>query len=153
MDYQTVVTDVKTLAEKYVAQGQEVATISFDTLKAANGIVVEAAQTVAKTGAEAATALIGDAKANFEKATAAGVKAVAANPVAYLPSKTPAVEAFNSTVKTLNVTRGELVKTFESGFGSIKSTLTGTPAAVETVKATAKKVTKTAAAKAKKVAA
>jgi len=150
MDVQSLITEVTGRAEKYAAQGQEVATISFDTLKTANSIVVESVTTIAKTHAEAATTLFGEAKTNLGKASKDGVQAVIANPVAYLPATAPAAEAFSATVQTLLVTRGELVKTFEGGYQTIVATLTGEPATVasakKSVKAAAKK-TETAAKK------
>ncbi len=154
MDVQSLITEVTGRAEKFAAQGQEVATIGFDTLKTANSIVVESANTIAKTNADAATALFSGAKVSFEKATKDGVQAVIANPVAYIPATTPAVEAFNVTVQTLLDTKGELVKTFEGGYSTIVATLNGEAAvakAKKTVKAavaktdaTAKKVVKSA---------
>ena len=154
MDVQSLITEVTGRAEKFAAQGQEVATIGFDTLKTANSIVVESATTIAKTNADAATALFSGAKVSFEKASKAGVQAVIANPVAYLPVTTPAVEAFNSTVQTLLDTKGELVKTFEGGYSTIVATLNGEPAAAakKVVKAAAKK-TEVAAKKTVKAAA
>lgn len=150
MDVQSLITEVTGRAEKFAAQGQEVATIGFDTLKTANSIVLGSATTIAKTNADAATAIFGDAKVSFEKATKAGVQAVIANPVAYLPATTPAVEAFNATVQTLLDTKGELVKTFEGGYSTIVATINGTPAkkvvkaAAAKTEATAKKAVKSA---------
>ena len=40
MDVQSLITEVTGRAEKFAAQGQEVATIGFDTLKTANSIEV-----------------------------------------------------------------------------------------------------------------
>jgi hypothetical protein len=165
MDVQSLITEVTGRAEKFAAHGQEVATIGFDTLKTANGIVVESATTIAKTQADAATQLFNGAKVSFEKATKAGVQAVIANPVAYLPATSPAVDAFNATVQTLLDTKGELVKTFEGGYSEIVATLNGevtTKKAVKTVKTaaakteasakkTVKAATKTVKAAAKKV--
>jgi len=153
MDVQSLITEVTGRAEKIAAQGQEVATIGFDTLKTANGIVIETVQVLAKTNGDAAVALFGEAKTSFEKATKAGVQAVIADPVAYLPATSPAVEAFNASVKTLVETRGELVKTFEGGYSSIKASIGGKPtltAAKKTVKAATKTTVKTVKAAAKK---
>ena len=165
MDVQSLISEVTGRAEKFAAHGQEVATIGFDTLKSANGIVIESATTIAKTQADAATALFNGAKVSFEKATKDGVQKVIANPVAYLPETTPAVEAFNATVQTLLDTKGELVKTFEGGYSEIVATLNGeltVTKAKSTVKAAASKTeaadkkavksaTKTVKAAAKKV--
>jgi hypothetical protein len=143
MDIQSLITEVTGRAEKFATHGQEVANIGFDTLKTANSIVVGSVQTIVKTNTEAATAIFGEAKTSFEKATKDGVQAVIANPVAYLPTTSPAVEAFSTTVQTLLDTRGDLVKTFEGGYHSIVATITGEPAVV----AAAKKTVKTAAKK------
>lgn len=152
MDVQSLITEVTGRAEKFAAQGQEVATIGFETLKTANGIVIETVQTLAKTNGDAAVALFGEAKISFEKASKAGVQAVIADPVAYLPVTSPAVDAFNASLKTLDATRGELVKTFEGGFSHIKASLNGEPvaAAKKTVKAATKTTVKTVKAAAKK---
>ena len=153
MDVQSLITEVTGRAEKFAAQGQEVATIGFETLKTANGIVVETVQTLAKTNGDAAVALFGEAKISFEKASKAGVQAVIADPVAYLPATSPAVEAFNASLKTLGATRGELVKTFEGGYSEIVASLNGAPtvaAAKKTVKTATKTTVKTVKAAAKK---
>jgi len=142
MDVQSLITEVTGRAEKIAAQGQEVATIGFDTLKTANSIVIESASTIAKINADAATALYSGAKVSFEKASKDGVQAVIAKPVSYLPATGPAVDAFNSTVKTLLDTKGELVKTFEGGYSTIVATLNG-----EATVAKAKKTVKAAVAK------
>lgn len=156
MDVQTLITEVTGRAEKIAAHGQEAASIGFDTLKTANGIVVEAAKTLAKTNGDAAVAIFGEAKTSFEKATQDGVQAVIANPVAYLPSTTPAVDAFNASVKTLLDTRGELVKTVEGGYTAIVAKFNGETVIVAKAKktavkaeATVKTAVKTAAKKAK----
>lgn len=149
MDVQSLITEVTGRAEKIASHGQEVATIGFDTLKTANGIVLESATTIVKAHADAATAIFGEAKTSFEKASKAGVQAVIANPVAYLPATSPAVEAFNTTVQTLLDTRGDLFKTFEGGYNSIVATLNGETVTVasakKSVKSAAKKVEAAAA--------
>lgn len=152
MNVQTIVTDLTAKAEKIAATGQEAAVIGLETLKTANGIVVEAAQTVVKTNTGAAEALFGEAKSIFTKATKDGIQAVIANPVAYIPATTPAVEAFTSTVKTLTDAGTELAKTFEGGYTEIVAKFNGETIVVakakKTVKASAA-VAKTAAKKVK----
>ena len=155
MNVQTLITEVTGRAEKIAAQGQEVATIGFDTLKSANGIVVETAQTLAKTNGDAAVAIFGEAKTSFTKATKDGVQAVIANPVAYLPSTTPAVDAFNASVETLTGARGDLVKTLETGYSAMIAKINGETIVIKAKKAVAdtdaavKKTVKTVAKKAK----
>ena len=144
MDVQSLITEVTGRAEKIAAQSQEVATISFDTLKTANSIVIGSVSTIAKTNADAATTIFGEAKISFGKASKDGVQAFIANPVAYLPAGKPAADAFSSTVQTLLDTRGELVKTFEGGYSNIVATITGDAKVV----ASAKKAVKVAANKA-----
>ncbi len=155
MNVQTIVTDLTSKVEKLASTGQEAAVIGFDTLKTANEIVVEAAQAIVKTNTDAGTALFAEAKSVFEKASTDGIKAVINNPVGYLPVTTPAVDAFNVTIKTLTETGTELAKTFEGGFNDIVAKFNGETVTVakakKAVKAAAAPAAKTVKAAAKKV--
>ena len=155
MNVQTLVTDLTAKAEKFATTGQEAAVIGFDTLKTANEIVVEAAQALLKTNTDAGVALFGEAKTSFEKASKDGIQAVIANPISYIPATTPAVDAFNVTVKTLTETGTELAKTFEGGFSNIVAKFNGETVIVakakKTVAAAAKPAAKTVKTAAKKV--
>lgn len=147
MNVETIVNDVKGKVEPIVAKGQEAVQVGFETLKTANGIVVEGVQTLVKTNVDAGKDLFAAAQTSFEKAKADGIKTVAANPVAYLPEgKERVISAYNDTVTLVTKTGDELVKTFKQGFDSINAAITGEAVVVAKAKTTAKKV----AAKAKK---
>ncbi len=146
MNVESIVSDVKGKVEPIVAKGQEVVQAGFETLKTANGIVVEGVQTLVKSNVEAGKDLFAAAQTSFEKAKADGIKTVASNPVAYLPEgKERVISAYNDSVSLVTKTSDELVKTFKSGFDTINATISGQPV-VAKAKSTAKKV----AAKAKK---
>lgn len=147
MNVETIVNDVKGRVEPILAQGQEVVLAGFETLKAANGIVVEGVQVLVKTQLEAGKDLFAVAQTSFEKAKTDGIKAVAANPVAYLPEgKERVLSAYNDTVAVVTKTGDELVKTFKQGYETISAKIAGEPVVVKKAKTTVKK----SAAKAKK---
>ena len=147
MNVESIVSDVKGKVEPIVAKGQEAVQVGFETLKTANGIVVEGVQTLVKTNVEAGKDLFAAAQTSFEKAKADGIKTVAANPVAYLPEgKDRVISAYNDTVTLVSKTSDELVKTLKQGFDGINAAITGEAVVVTKAKTTAKKV----AAKAKK---
>ena len=67
--------------------------------KAANAIVVEGVKTLVDTNVAAGKDLLAVAQTSFSKAKTDGVKAVAANPVAYLPEgKDRVVAAYTDSV-------------------------------------------------------
>lgn len=153
MNVETLVSDVKTRADVVVTRGQEVIEAGVDTLKAANAIIVDGVQTLVQTQVAAGKELIELAQASFEKARTDGVKAVAANPIAYLPEgKDTFVGAYNDSVKTVSKTGDKLAKTFTNGFETMTAKLNGQKPAAKAAKATKKAVRKTAA-KARKTAA
>ncbi|HUP91727.1 MAG TPA: phasin family protein [Solimonas sp.] len=137
--------DVKGRVEPIVAKGQEVVLASFETLKAANGIVVEGVTTLVQTQVEAGKDLFELAQTSFEKARADGLKAVAADPIAYLPdSKERVISAYNDSVAVFTKTGDELFKTFKQGYAKIAAEAAPTVAkAKKTVKKTASKARKT----------
>jgi hypothetical protein len=150
MSLQTVVDDVKGRVETLTSQGQKVAQISLDTIKQANGIVVDKFQALVKVETDAAKELFTVAKASLEKARADGFKAVTAAPISYLPPKDKFVTVYTDTVTLLSSAGDEVYKTLKSGFSSIQGELKGESAeVVKKVKSTAKK----AATAAKKAAA
>jgi hypothetical protein len=141
MNVETIVSDVKGKVEPIVAKGQDVVQAGFETLKSANGIVVEGVQTLVKTNVEAGKDLFAAAQTSFEKAKADGIKTVAANPVAYLPEgKERVISAYNDTVTLVTKTGDELVKTFKQGFDSINAVITGEAVVVAKARKTVKKV-------------
>lgn len=153
MNVETLVNDVKARTDVVVTRGQEVLEAGFETLKAANAIVVDGVQTLVQTQVAAGKELIELAQASLEKAKTDGIKAVAANPVAYLPEgKDTVLEAYSESVATVTKTGDQLAKTFKGGYKTISAKLAGKPAAKKATKATKKTVRKTAT-KARKTAA
>lgn len=116
MNFQTVVSDVKTRVDALTAQGQEIAKALPGTFKQANEILVSGVQTLVKTETTTAKDLLETVKAGLEKARTDGLKAVVADPVSYLPEKDKFVSAFNDTVELVSKTGDELYQTLKSGF-------------------------------------
>jgi predicted SnoaL-like aldol condensation-catalyzing enzyme len=154
MSLETVVNDVKGRLETVGAQAQDVAEISLDTLKQANQIVVKGAQGLFKTHADTVKVVFDATKTSFEKALADGLKAVAADPVSYVPAgREPIVAAFNETVDTFTKTGEKLVKVIKKGYETVAATIAGEPVVVKQVKSTARKAVRKTTAAAKKAAA
>ena len=143
MNFETVVSEVKGRLETVGGQAQDVAEISLETLKKANKVVVSNAQDLFKTHADTIKVVFDATKTSFEKAIADGLKAVAANPVSYIPdSREPIVAAFNDTVGTVTKAGEQLAKILKSGYEDVAATFNGAPAKVtRTVKKTARKAT------------
>lgn len=147
MNFETLVKDVQDRVEPIVeqgqellAQGQEVVLAGFETLKTANGIVVDSVQTLVKTHVEAGKDLFSAAQTSFEKAKTDGIKAVAADPIAYLPeSKERVISAYNDTVTVFTKTGDKLVKTFKNGYETITAKINGEPVPVKKARTTARK--------------
>lgn len=132
MTVQTIVSDVKGRVEPLVAKGQEVVTVSVDTLLKANDVVVDGVTTVVKTQVEAGKDLFAAAQASFEKAKSAGIKAVVASPIEYLPDgRERVVSAYNDTVTVVTKTGEEVVKIVKEGYETVTATLTGAPVAAK----------------------
>ena len=154
MNFETVVSDVKGRLETVGAQAQDVAEISLETLKKANQIVVTNAQNLFKVHADTVKVVFDATKTSFEKALADGLKAVAADPVSYIPAgREPIVAAFNDTVETFTKTGEKLVKVIKAGYEGVAAKITGEPVVVKQAKAGAKKAVRKTAATAKKAAA
>jgi 4-hydroxy-3-methylbut-2-enyl diphosphate reductase IspH len=119
MNVETIVNDVKDRVEpiieqgqEFLAHGQEVVLAGFETLKSANAIVVEGVQALAKTQFEAGKDLFAVAQTSFEKARTDGLKAVAADPIAYLPEgKERVLSAYNDSVAVVSKTGDDARKT------------------------------------------
>lgn len=149
MNVETIVNDVKGRVEPIIEQGQEILTqgqevvlAGFETLKSANAIVIEGVQMVVQTQVEAGKDLFASTQVSLEKAKTDGIKAVAANPVAYLPEgKERVISAYNDTVAVVSKTGDELVKTFKQGYTTISAKIAGEPV-VKKVRKTAKKAVK-----------
>ena len=99
MNFQTVVSDVKTRVDALAAQGQELAKSLPETFKQANEVLVSGVQTLVKTETTTAKDLLETVKAGIEKAKTDGLKAVVADPISYLPERQKFMTAFNDTVE------------------------------------------------------
>lgn len=124
MEFQTVINDVKGKAETYAGQAQDVFKTSVNVVKQANGIVTGSVQTLAKTESAAAKDLYASAVASFEKAKKAGFKAVANEPMAYVPAGRDRVSsAYSDSIKVVTKARTDLEKVFNKGFDAIQVSL------------------------------
>jgi hypothetical protein len=139
MSLQNVVEDVKTRVGSLTAQGQKVAQISLDTIKQANGIVVDKFNELVKTETVVAKDLLETAKLGLDKAKTDGIKAVASAPISYLPPADKFKSAFSDTVTIISSTGDALYQTFKSGIGSIQSEFKPEVKVAKPVKAAAKK--------------
>ncbi len=149
MSVETIVNDVKARADVVVSRGQEVVEVSLETLKAVNAIVVEGVQNLVETNVAVGKELVGLVQGSLEKAKVDGIKAVAANPVAYLPEgKDSVVSAYTDSLAVVTKAGDQLAKTFKQGFDTISAKIQGEAPVV----AKAKKSAKTVAVKAKKAA-
>ncbi len=157
MNVETIVSDVKGRAEIVVTRGQEAFEVGFETFKTANAIVVDSMQTLLQTQVAAGKELIDLAQASFEKIKTDGIKAVASNPIAYLPQgKDTVLGVYSSSMSTVNKAGDDLAKTFKGGYANISASIKGEKKKV--AKAAKKATKKTTAArksapKAKKAAA
>jgi hypothetical protein len=141
------VNDVKTRADVVVSRGQQVLEAGVDTIKAANAIVIDGVQTLFQTQVAAGRELIDLAQASFEKARADGLKAVASNPIAYLPEgKDTVLAAYNDSVETVSKAGDKLAKTLKGGYSTISARLNGAKPAARAAKKSPRKT----AAKARK---
>ena len=152
MNVETIVSDVKGAVEPYMAKGQDVVTLSFETLKQANVIVVEGVQDLFKTNVGAGKDLFSAAQTSFEKVRADGIKAVAAKPVEYLPAgKDVVLAAYKESLTIVTKTGEELFSVVKKGYGDVSAKLTGV-SRVEAKVAKAKTVAKKTVKKVAKVA-
>lgn len=146
MSFETVVSEVKDRLETVGTHAQDVAQISLQTLKQANKIVVTSAQDLFKTNIDTIKIVFDATKTSFEKALTDGLKALAADPISYIPdSRDTIVTAFNETVGTVTKTGEKLAKVIKSGYENVTATINGESVKpVRAVKRTARKATATA---------
>ncbi len=142
---------VKDRLETAGEQAQDVAKLSIETLKAANDVVIAGVQNLVKIQTEAAKDLYTAGRQNFDKAVAAGLLAVATNPIEYLPDgRDTIVGAFNDTVETFTKTGEKLVKVVKSAYEDVAASFNGKPvrkarnAARKTVRKGARKASEAA---------
>ena len=149
MKFEQAVNEVKGRLESAGAQAQDVAKVSFKTIKAANNIVVIGVQGLVETNTEAAMDLYAAGKQSFDKALADGLLAVVKAPIEYLPEgRETIVDAFNDTVTVVTKTGEKLVKVVKHGYGDVVATFNGKPVrkARKAVRKTVRKTVRKAAA-------
>ncbi len=154
MKVETIVKDVKGAVEPYMIKGQDMVTVSVETVKQANTIVVDSVQTLFKNNVNAGKDLISVAQSSFEKAKAAGVKEVASKPVEYLPEgKDLIVDAYKDSYSIVTKAGEQLVTVVRKGFEDVSAKLSGSSTVsgeVKKAKATVRKTANKAAKAAKK---
>lgn len=153
MSIQAIVNEVKDRVEPYVAKGQEVVSVSFDTFKKAGDVVAEGVQTVVKTQFGAGQDLVAAVQTSFEKARSAGLKAVVTDPIEYLPDgRKTVISAYNDTFSTVSKSSGEIVKIVKDGFDGVTAQFGKSPTAkkVASAKKTIRKTAKRASKKVEK---
>ncbi|MGQ0502497.1 MAG: phasin family protein [Panacagrimonas sp.] len=140
MSVETIVSDVKGAVQPYVSKGQDVVTLSFETLKQANTIVFDGVQDLVKTNIDAGKDLISAAQSSFEKAKSDGIKAVVTKPIEYLPEgKDVVVSAYKDSYSIVTKAGEDLYHAVKKGFDDVTSKLSGsTTVSAETKKAKAK---------------
>ncbi|WP_295680680.1 hypothetical protein [uncultured Nevskia sp.] len=153
MNLQSVVEDVKGRVESISGQGQKVAEISIDSLKQAGDVVVGGYKSLVSENTTAAKEIYSAAVSSFEKAKTDGLKAVAADPISYLPATGTLTAPFSQTVTVVSRTGEELYKVVKTGVETIQAQLTGKSPIVAKVSKAAKSTTKKATATVKKAAA
>jgi len=150
MSLQSVVEDVKGRVETLSGHGQKVAEISIDSLKQAGDVVVGGYKSLVSDNTAAAKEIYSAAVSSFEKAKTDGLKAVAADPISYLPTTDTLTAPFSQTVTVVSRTGEELYKVVKTGVETIQAQLTGKPAVVAKAEKAVKAMTKKAAASVKK---
>ena len=149
MNFQSVVEDVKGRVETISGHGQKVAEISIDSLKQAGDVVVGGFQSLVNDNTAAAKEIYSAAVSSFEKAKTDGLKAIAADPISYLPATDTLTAPFSQTVTVVSRTGEELYKVVKTGVETIQAQLTGKSPVAKVAKA-AKSTTKKASATVKK---
>lgn len=156
MGVETIVNDVKGAVEPYVAKGQDVVTVSLETFKQANTIVVDGVQELFKTNVDAGKDLFAAAQTSFEKAKTDGLKAVASKPIGYLPDgKDVVFAAYKDSFSIVTKTGEELFSVVKKGYEDVAAKLSGSTTVsgeVKKVKSAARKTAKKATTAAKKAA-
>ena len=157
MGVETIVSDVKGAVEPYMVKGKDVVTLSYETLKQANTVVVEGVQELFKANVDAGKDLFAAAQTSFEKARTDGLKAVAAKPIEYIPDgRDVVIAAYNDSFSIVTKTGEELFSVVKKGYGDVTAKLTGSTTVsgeVKKAQSTVRKTAKRATSAAKKAAA
>lgn len=153
MNVENIVSDVKARAEVVAAKGQEIVETGVEALKAANAVVVEGVQSLLQTNVAAGKDLLAAVQESLNKAKTDGIKAVATNPIAYVPEgKDRILAAYNDNVAVVSKTSDELVKALKQGYESLSAKLAAEQAAADAsvvVEAAPKKTAKKGSSKKK----
>lgn len=116
--------DVKGMVEPYVAKGQEVVTLSYETLMQANGILAESMHSLIKTNVAASKDLLAAAQVSLEKVKSDGLIAAAASPVDYLPDgRERVLSAYAESLEVVSKASGEVVKLVKQGYDTVSARL------------------------------
>lgn len=153
MNLQTVVEDVKGRVEVLSDRGYKAVAVSKDSLKQAGDLVAESFQTLVSANTTAAKDFCFAARDGFLKAKSDGLRAVAADPVSYLPEATKLVKPFNKSVTVVSKTGDSLYKLAKTSISHIQAELSGKPATAEKVVRKARTATRKARTAVKKAAA
>lgn len=157
MGVETIVNEVKGSVQPYVVKGQDVVTLSFETFKQANTVVVEGVQELFKTNVGAGKDLFAVAQTSFDKARADGLKAIVAKPVEYIPDgRDVVITAYKDTFSIVTKTGEELLSVVKKGYEDVAAKLSGSTTVsgeVKKAKSTVRKTAKKTAGAAKKAAA
>jgi hypothetical protein len=148
MNIESVVNDVKTRFEDVSNRAQGVAELSVDTVKKANKIVAPTIQSIFEKQTDAARELFEGGKASVSRVRNDGLKAVASNPVEYLPQgRSIFVDAFSSSLELTNKAGNELAEVLRKAYEDALARINGKEA-----KAAAKKTARKASGAARKTA-
>ncbi len=150
MNVDTIVSDVKGAVEPYVAKSQDVVTLSVETVKQANSVVISGVQDLFKTNVGVSKELFSAAQSSFDKARADGVKQVASKPIEYVPvGKELFVGAYKDSYAIVTKAGEELVTIVRKGFDDVVAHFSGSKTVSGEMKKAKSTVNKTAT-KAKK---
>ena len=142
MNIESVVNDVKTRVEAVSNRAQGVAELSVDTVKKANKIVVPTVQNIVEKQTDAARELFESGKSSVSRVRNDGLKAVASNPIEYLPQgRSVFVDAFNSSVELTTKAGDELAKVLRKAYEDALARINGKKSKVAAAKKTARKAT------------
>lgn len=126
MNIESVVNDVKTRVEDVSNRAQGVAELSVDTVKKANKIVVPTVQNIVEKQTDAARELFESGKSSVSRVRNDGLKAVASNPIEYLPQgRSVFVDAFSSSVELTTKAGDELAKVLRKAYEDALARING----------------------------
>lgn len=137
MSVQDNLKETRAQVEKLVKQAQDAVNVLVEANKKAYDVVVDTAQTLAKTETAAAKDIYSTAVESFNKAKQDGIKTVASKPAEYVPAqgKDRAVAAYKETVEVLTKSQDKLVKVAKKGYKDVVAEFKDKPAPKKTTAA------------------